>query len=106
MRIARQDTSITLSVAFACELKRIVRTYNAKDVRYFVVTPTSPCPITVLICVKMTYASLQLLVMLLLRQRNISETTTMHDGEHALSVLLSNKKVFGVLSTITNRKSI
>jgi hypothetical protein len=28
------------------------------------------------------------------------------DVEHALSVLLSNKKVFGVVSAVTNRESI
>jgi hypothetical protein len=46
------------------------------------------------------------LVMLLLRQLNALPMLPIDDVEHALSVLLSNKKVFVVMSAVTNRKSI
>jgi hypothetical protein len=55
---------------------------------------------------KIAHAILQLLVMLFLRQGYVCVAITMHDGEHALSVLLSNKKVLGVLSAVTDGKSI
>jgi hypothetical protein len=55
---------------------------------------------------KIAHAIFQLLVMLFFCQGHVCEATTMHDGEHSLSVLLSDKKVLGVLSAVTNGKSI
>ena len=46
------------------------------------------------------------LVVLILRHGDVLPILTMHDVEHALTILVSHEKVFGVMSAVTNRKSI
>jgi hypothetical protein len=107
MPIARQDTSITLSIVIASKLKRIVRSHNAKYVWIHFIAIVFPLISTViLILVKSWHILLGALVMLCLRQSNVFPILTMHDIKHALSVIVSHKKVFVVVSAISNGKSI
>jgi hypothetical protein len=106
MPIGRQDASITLTIFLSGELKRIVRTHNAKYVWINFVAIVFPSTIMLLIVVQSWRTLLGILVMLCLRQSNMFPVHAMHDVEHALTILVSHKKVFGVLFATTNRESI
>jgi hypothetical protein len=107
MPIGRQDASIALTILVASELKRIVRTHNAKYVWIHFVAIVFPLASTViLIIVQSWHTLLGILVMLFLRDSDVFPIHTMHDVKHALSLLVSHKKVFGVMSTASNRESI
>jgi hypothetical protein len=107
MPIGRQDASVTLSIFLSSELKRVVRTHNAKYVWIHFVAIVFPLASTViLIIVQSWHTLLGILVMLFLRDSDVFPIHTMHDVEHALSLLVSHEKVFGVLFATTNRESI
>jgi hypothetical protein len=106
MPIGRQDASVTLSIVVSSELKRVVRTHNAKYVWIYIVAIVFTSTIMLLVVVQSCHTLLGILVMLCLRQSNVFPVHAMHDVEHALTILVSHEKVFGVLFATTNRESI
>jgi hypothetical protein len=107
MPIGRQDATIALSIVVSSKLKRVVRTHNAKYVWIHFVAIVFPLASAMILIVIQSWTTLLgVLVMLFFRQSYVFPILTMHDVKHAFSLIVSHEKVFGVMSTATNRESI
>ena len=103
---------LTLVIGFFPELKGVVGTHCAHDVGPLLIASVSKLigyGFTVFVCLMLVYVSATLCLksfILLFGQVSAVESLSIHDVEHALSVLVSHKKVFGALPAVGDGKSI